>query len=78
MYSVEPAVVGRLDDVERHFGVHDDADARMLLAKHLDLRHGEAGVHRAVTLPQNQARGLDGLGLEPAPGLVRIPHDHVA
>ena len=37
-----PAVVGRLHDVPRHLGVHDHADARMLLADQLDLLHGEA------------------------------------
>ena len=37
MYSVEPGVVGRLDDVPRHFGMDDDADAGMLRADVLDL-----------------------------------------
>ena len=52
------AVVGRLHDVPRHLGMHDDADAGMLLADRLDLLHGEARVDRAVTLPQDHLRAL--------------------
>ena len=70
-------VVGRLHDVPRHFRMDDDADAGMLRAHVLDLPHGEARVHRAVPLPQDDARALDRVGLEAAPDLVRIPHDHL-
>ena len=72
-----PGIVGRLHHVQRHFGMHDDANARMLRADVLDLPHGEARVHRAVALPQDHARALDRVGLEAAPDLVRIPHDHL-
>ena len=40
-------------------------------------RDREARVHRAVALPENDARALDGVRLEAAPDLVRIPDDHL-
>ena len=52
------AVVGGLQHVERHFRVHDHAHAGMLLAHGLDLLDREPHVHRAVALPQNQARAI--------------------
>ena len=42
-----------------------------------DLRDGEAGVDRAVALPQDHLRALDLIGIEAAENLVRIPHDHL-
>ena len=51
-------VVGGLHDVERHLGMHDDANAGMVAPDVVDLPHGEAGVHRAVALPQDHARAL--------------------
>src|SRR5215475_598262 len=70
-------VVGGLDDVPRHLGMDDDADARMLRAEILDLTDGEPRVDRAMSLPQNDARALHLIGVEAAENLVRIPHDHV-
>ena len=78
MYSVEPRVVGRLHDVPRHFGMHDHAHARMLRAQMFSICRTVKRVwteqwpfHRII-----RAR-FDGLGLEAAPDLVRIPHDHL-
>ena len=71
-----PAVVGRLHDVERHFRVHDDADAGMLLSKQGDLLHRESCMDRAVPLPQQQLRRLRLFRRETAAELVRIPHLH--
>ena len=52
------AFVGRLDHVAGHFGMHDHADARMLLADERDLLRGEARVHGAMPLPQHHPRAL--------------------
>ena len=54
----------------------DDPDAGMLRADILNLAYGELRVHRAVALPQNDARLLDGFRREAAPGVSRFPHDH--
>ena len=56
--------------------MHDHADGGMLHAHLLDLPHGEARVNRAMPFPEEHARALHGIGLEAAPDLVRIPHDH--
>ncbi len=71
------ALVGRLDDVEGALGMGDHAAARVLLTERLDLRHGEARVDRTVPLPENQPRVRDILRLQAAPGLLRIPDDHL-
>ena len=73
------AVVGRLHDVERHFGMHDDADARDAAARSCSIcRDGEARVDRAVALPQDHARARStASGSRPPHDFVRIPHDHL-
>src|SRR5262249_6317577 len=70
-------VVCRPHDVPWHLGMDDDADARVLRADVLDLAHGEARMDRTVSLPQQHPGALDGVRLETAPDLVRIPHRHL-
>ena len=71
------AVVGGLHDVPRHLGMHDDADAGMLLPDRFDLLRREPRVDRAVPLPQDHLRALHLIGIEAAEDLVRIPHHHL-
>ena len=49
----------------------------MLSAHLIDVPGREPRMHRAVALPEDDARLLDGVGLEATPDLVRIPHHHL-
>ena len=71
------AVVGRLHDVPRHFGVNDDADAGMLTAQGVNLRGGESNVDRAVALPQDHPCALQVVRIDAAEDLIGVPHDHL-
>ena len=53
--------IGGLDDFQPALRVDDDVDARVLGPRRLDLLDREAGVDRAVALPEDQLRRLQRL-----------------
>ena len=71
------AVVGGLDNIPRHFGVHDDPDPWMSSANCLDLLDRKTGVDGTVSLPEDHPRTLDLIWIETSENLIRIPHDHL-
>src|SRR5580693_9480727 len=70
-------LVGGLGNLKAALRMNDYADARMLAAHAFDVAWGETLVDRAVALPQNYARSVNGLWGIPAEFLVRIPHNHL-
>ena len=70
MPAVEPDEVRGLEDVGRALGVREDGDVRVLPAERPDLVAGEALVHLAVTLPEDEL-GLRLRGHVASPGTRR-------
>src|SRR6267378_3836137 len=70
-------LIGGLGDLEAAFRVSDDANAGMLAANALHLLRGEALVHGAVALPENDARVANRFRRVSTQFLVRIPDDHL-
>ena len=70
--------VGLLRHLEAALGVHDHLDARDLRAPLVDHLGREAVVHRAVALPEQDARVADLLVGQAAAVLVGIPDRHLA
>ena len=54
--------VGLIDNLHRTFGMHEDFDARILLAELGDMLRQEHLVHAAMPLPQDHAAAADRLG----------------
>src|SRR3989454_6816133 len=70
-------LIGNLGDLEAAFGVNDDANAGMLAADALDLLRGEALVHGAIALPEDDARAANRFRRISAKFLIRVPNDHL-
>src|SRR5713226_377833 len=70
-------LIGGLGDLEATFGMDDDANTGMLTADALDLLGGEALVHGAIALPEDDARAANRFRCVSAKFLVRIPNDHL-
>ena len=77
IFSVEPDLVGQLDDLVAALGVHDHLDVGDLAAGRLDGLDREAAVHRAVPAPQDHRGVAQLLGGQAAHRAVRVPDDAV-
>src|SRR6266478_4428584 len=70
-------LIGGLSDLEAAFRVGDDANSWVLAADARDLLGREALVHRAVALPENDARTANRFRRVSAKFLVGIPDNHL-
>ncbi len=77
MCSVEPTVSDGGADLETAFGMGDHQTVRVFGAEGVDVRLPEHLVHRAVALPEEDARLPDLVDREAAHFQVGIPDDHL-
>ena len=77
MNSVEPFESAASHRLHEAFGVDDYVDVRVLRAGLLDLRYGEARVHRAVALPEDDLALAKRVCRVAAQRLERVPDDHL-